>query len=341
MSPDASSGETGASESVVVPRRSAFDLVEGLQLGHAAAALQRLGVLAAMDRFRTATALAEQFSLDAAMLAASLEFLAARSDLVIKRGKRFRVAVGYDPAARFLLDLYAGAFAGNAVALSSLLRRSDKAGAAVDRARHASAFLHVPAGAETLPADLLRRLGKRAVLDLGCGPANLLRAMALSDPDFRGWGIDGNPAMCRNARRRLREAGVAGRVRILRGDAGAPTASLPEAVRAAVDAVVAGDLINEWCADGALEAVARLRRLRNEFPGRLLLIGDYYGRLGHTGRGEDPETLLHDYVQAISGQGIPPPDFRAWRTLYRAAGLRPVHCIEDSASSRFIHLLRL
>ena len=331
------------------PRWSALDLAEGLQLGHALSTLHDLGVLAALARPCSVDALAAEFGLDAAMLGATLEFAAARTDLLSRRGQRFRTTPAYAPPARFMLDLYAGAFAGNAVALRSILRRPARAGAAVDRARHARAFLQVSlqvslqasAGAEAIPAALLHQLGVRTVLDLGCGPGALLRAMALQDDGFRGWGVDANPAMCRNARVRLREAGVSRRVRIMHGDGRNPSRTLSDAVRAKIQAIVAGDLANELCANGADAAVVWLDRLQRDFPQRLLLVSDYYGRLGQRGYAAGRETLLHDYVQAISGQGIPPPHRKAWQAIYRAAGVRLIHCIEDTSTTRFLHLLQL
>lgn len=330
------SGETVAAAS---PRWSALDLAEGLQLGHALSTLQHLGVLDALTRPRSAADLAAEFGLDPALLTAVLEFVAARSDAIGRRGRRFVRAAADTPEARFVTELYAGAFAANAVALPTLLRVPARAGSAVDRARHARAFLYAPGGAEQMPASLLAQLGVRALLDLGCGPAHLLRAMAQQDAEFRGWGIDANPGMCRIARAGLRDAGASRRVRILQGDGRRPERVLPAAARARIDAIVAGDLANELCAvDGA--AVEWLRRLSLAFPQRWLLVSDYYGRLGH-GRDARRETLLHDYVQAISGQGIPPPDRKAWQALYRAAGVRLVHCIEDTSTTRFLHLLRM
>jgi SAM-dependent methyltransferase len=324
------------------PKRSALDLAEGLQLGHALSTLHDLGVLAALAKPQDVASLADSFKLDPALLGATLEFAAARSDLVVKRGQRFRASDMYDPSARFLLDLYAGAFAANAVALPQLLKRPARAGAAVDRARHARAFLHAPSGAERTPAALLAQLGVHGLFDLGCGPGALLRALAEHDPAFRGWGIDANPAMCRIARARLRESGVSRRVRILQGDGRDPARALPVKARAAIEAIVAGDLANELCANGTDAACAWLQRLRRDFPQRLLLVSDYYGRLGQGGADSaDRETLLHDYVQAISGQGIPPPDRRAWQALYRSAGARMIHCLEDISTTRFLHLVQL
>lgn len=340
MSPRASKSQQSP------PRWSALDLAEGLQLGHALSALHDLGVLAAMTRPRTVAELAEAFALDPEMLGAALEYAAARTDLVRKHGKRFVVGDGHTSTARFALDLYAGAFAANAVALPMLLRKPARAGAAVDRRRQAQAFARADEAAHAASAELLRLLDVRAVLDLGCGSGLLLRAMARADAEFRGWGIDANPAMCRLARAGLHDIGAARRVRIILGDGRMPARALSAHDRARVEAVVAGDLANELCARGAAAAVVWLQRLRRDFPGRLLLIADYYGRLGHRIRDEEAEgairqTLLHDYVQAISGQGVPPPDRKAWQGLYRQAGAQLVHCIEDTGTTRFLHLLRL
>jgi hypothetical protein len=53
------------------------------------------------------------------------------------------------------------------------------------------------------------------------------------------------------------------------------------------------------------------------------------------------ETLLHDYVQLISGQGIPPATAAEWRSIYSQAGCRLVHVIDDTSTTRFIHVIAL
>jgi len=93
---------------------------------------------------------------------------------------------------------------------------------------------------------------------------------------------------------------------------------------------------------GEREAVNWFRKLRKLFPGRPLLNCDYYGRLGHTKSRKLPrETLLHDYAQLISGQGIPPATRAQWRSIYSKAGCRLVHVIEDTSTTRFIHIVGL
>jgi hypothetical protein len=73
----------------------------------------------------------------------------------------------------------------------------------------------------------------------------------------------------------------------------------------------------------------------------VLLIGDYYGQLGHRRPPRSHTLAMHDFAQVISGQGIPPPDLASWKQIYRAARCSLVHVIQDHEASFFVHLLKL
>ena len=295
---------------------SSLDLVEALQLAQAVARLHDRGLLTSLSQPRTAEELAKKHRVDVVILRGTLDYIAARTNLVRKQGDRFVATRHYDAASKFLLDVYALAYGGPGV----------------DRRRLARAFKSAsPSGA--LPA-IIRQLGFNHVLDLGCGSGSLLVALARDDPHFVGWGIELDPAMCKVARANVRTARVAGRVKIFRGDAMRPK------IRAGVQAVVASQLANEMFGSGTARVIAWLRRVRRAFPDRPLLIADYYGRLG-TGRRTGRETLLHDFIQLISGQGVPPADRKEWQRLYDAAGCRLVHVIEDTHTTLFVHLVVL
>jgi len=319
----------------------AFDLVEAFQLAHAVATLHDLGLLHALKRPATADELAAARSLDANLLRGVLEYVAARTDILRKSGGRFVAAEGYSGGARFLLDLYVGAYGGNAARLAKILRDPSAAPKAVNRALHARAFEAADGSALGALPEIIRQLGLNHLLDLGCGGGALLLELAGRDPDFVGWGVDINPAACRAARARIRAAGLGRRLRVLKGDCAKPASLLPQGLGAKVRAVTACNVANELFADGHARAVAWLRGLRRVLPGRPLLLVDYYGRLGGKRRRADPQTLLHDYAQLISGQGVPPADADEWRSIYERAGCRPLHIIEDKATTRFIHLLSL
>jgi SAM-dependent methyltransferase len=188
---------------------------------------------------------------------------------------------------------------------------------------------------------VIAQLGRGAVLDLGCGTAALLIALATADPGFAGWGLEKNPAMVRAARAGVRAAGLVRRVRVLAGDVAGLAAAVPDEVAAAIGTVTMCDVANEMFRAGPARFVAWLRTARARFPGRLLIVSDYYGRLGDPDAPPHRETLLQDYVQVISGQGVPPRDARAWQAIYRRAGCRLVHAIEDRTTTRFIHVAQL
>ena len=318
-----------------------FDLVEAFHLSRAVAALHNLEIFTALKKPTTADELSAKYALDADLLRGVLEMVAARTDQLRKSGERFVATRKYDEESRFLLDLYIGAYGGNAAKLAELMRNPSGAPKAVDRARHARAFETVDGSTFGVLPELIRRLELNHVLDLGCGNGALLLELARQSSDFVGWGIDLNLAMCKLARGKIRAASLSKRLRVLRGDCQHLSSVLPAKVSGAVRAVTACNVANELFAEGHARAVAWLRNMRKTLPGRPLLIADYYGRLGQKKGRPSRETLLHDYAQLISGQGVPPASAVEWHSIYSRAGCRLVHIIEDKTTTRFIHILKL
>jgi SAM-dependent methyltransferase len=192
--------------------------------------------------------------------------------------------------------------------------------------------------------QIIRQLQFTNLLDLGCGNGELLLELGKQDGDFIGWGVDANPAMLKLARSRARTARLQNRIRFIEGDCRKAGAALPKQIRSRIDSLSASQVANEMFRDGSQQAVKWLGDLRKNFPARPLLICDYYGRLGQKKSRrieKERETLLHDFAQLISGQGIPPPSAREWRSIYSQAGCQLVHIIEDKTTTRFIHILRL
>jgi hypothetical protein len=186
---------------------------------------------------------------------------------------------------------------------------------------------------------MIRQLALDRILDLGCGSGDLLVRLGQSEPRFVGWGVELNPHLCRIARGRIRAARLTGRLRVIGGDSRRLRALLPATVVSQVTGVTACHVANEMFQSGTRMATAWLRGIRRTLPGRPVLINDYYGRLGVSTRAEDRHTLLHDYTQLISGQGIPPFTLQNWQVIYTDAGYRLVHALEDQATTQFIHVL--
>ncbi|RXT47859.1 RiPP biosynthesis methyltransferase ApyS [Bradyrhizobium betae] len=322
-------------------RHSAFDLAEGFYLAHALLALEHNGVLRSLARPATAAALAKKHHVHAGLLQSALELLAARTNLITCHADRFRLAGAYDDHARFVVHQYLGAYGPAAIALGRTLRKPELAAALIDRKQHAKAFEDSPTLSSDLITDLIVQLGFNDVLDLGCGNGALLSGLTRRMTEFRGFGLDGNPAMCALARRRLKATPDASRVRIFRGDSRRPDTALPASVKRQVRTLSAASLANEFFGSGNREAERWLARLKAAFPGRTLLIGDYYGQLGYGRRLRSRALAVHDFAQAISGQGVPPPDLASWKTIYRNAQCTLVHVVEDEDATFFVHLLKL
>lgn len=322
-------------------RWNTFDLIEAFQLSHAVATLHDLELFKALKKPATADELSARYALDAGLLRGILEYVVARTDLLRKSGERFVATRSYTGESRFLLDLYVGAYGSNAAQLAKLLKDSSVAPKAIDRVRHARAFEAVDGATLGVLPKLIRQLEFNHVLDLGCGNGALLLELARQESEFVGWGLDLNPAMCRVARARIRTARLGKRVHVLGGDCRNLNSVLPTKVSDVVRAVTACNVANEMFTDGHSHAITWLRDMRKVLPGRPLLIADYYGRLGHK-KGHLPrKTLIHDYAQLISGQGVPPASAAEWRSIYSRAGCQLIHIIEDKTTTRFIHILRL
>lgn len=321
------------------PKWSVFDLVEAYQLSRAVAVLNDLNVFESQKPF-SAKQLAAKHGLDATLLAGVLEYVALRTALLRRKAREEFVVTQNNP--RFLIDLYTGAYGATAEQLAKILRDPASAAASVDRVRYARAFEAIGSGARGILPDVISALDFNYTLDLGCGSGDLLLELARRNASFVGWGVDFNPAMLKIARARMREAHMGKRVRFLKADGTRLREEIPESVRSQVRSITCCNFANEMFADGERQAIKWFRELRKLFPSRPLLNCDYYGRLGRTkNRKLQRETLLHDYAQLISGQGIPPATMADWRAIYSKAGCRLVHSIDDTSTTRFIHIIAL
>jgi SAM-dependent methyltransferase len=315
-------------------RWSATDLAEAFHLAHAVNHLVDAGLLD--DQECPVGDLAAARGLDPVVLGGMLEFLAARTDLVSRGETGFRLGPGLGPAERGIIDQYLGAYGPNAAALPDILSCAVNGGSLTDRVRHARAYADTPgAGAALLPG-LLGKLGLNYVLDLGCGSGKLLAELAGRDPAFHGHGVDANPGMIDMAWARGLPAD---RVRFSVGDVTDPRASVPDDVRTETEVLVASNLLNEFFGTSGA-AAGWLRLLGGAFPGRLLVVADYYGVLGHSAE-PPPRLALHDWIQLISAQGVPPPSLDGWQSVYVEADCQLMHAIQDPKASVFIHLVRL
>ena len=321
-----------------------LDLVEGFALAQAVEALHREGILADLSEWRSAAQLAAPRDLDESTLSALLNYTATRTDVLGKQGDRYRLSRAYRNSTWLgqLLDQYVGAYGPNLGNLSAILREPREGRKLVDRKRHADAFRQARMSGFPEVVRIIEKCGFSRVLDIGCGNAGLLASLATAYLEFEGWGIDASADMCRVARQKIAAEGIADRVHVLQGDAWTCGEILEPALRREIQAVVACSLLNEFFLGGDEPAIEWLKSIAELFDDRILVVADYYGRLGRPGDDAAGHVLLHDFVQSISGQGIPPGDVSGWGRIYAAAGCRLSQAFDlGSDVPRFVHIVVL
>lgn len=325
------------SRSTTPPLWSAVDLTQGFFLSHALLTLERLGILESLRKPLTAGDVAAKHQVNQEVLEATLWILAAKTSVVRYRSGKYQTTSAFDQQARFYLLQYAGAYGPNAHQLARILKKPVVGRSLIDREQHRRAYEHVQTSGNDLLAGMVLQLGFNRVLDLGCGTASMLLYLASHRKDFIGWGIDNSLQMCAAARRKVAAAKNGRRIRILHADSRALKSAVSAPIIEQVEAITAKGVANEFFADGISEAVAWLANIKALFPGRTLLIADYYGRGFKKKPG--PAVRLLDYAQVISWQGVPPPDVAGWDRVYRAAKCKLIRSVEDLPN--FIHVLQL
>jgi SAM-dependent methyltransferase len=158
--------------------------------------------------------------------------------------------------------------------------------------------------------------GDGAVVDLGCGPADITVRFAQAYPRCRLDGIDGVPAMLALGQARIAAAGLAERIRLIEGYL--PGAALPQGAYAAVlsnsllhhlkDPLVLWDTVRRCGQPGAAVFVMDLLR-----PNRLEAVDDLVQR--HAAN--EPPVLRRDFRHSLHAAYRP----EEVRQQLQAAGL--------------------
>jgi Methyltransferase domain len=329
-------------------RRGAIDIAEGFYLGRIVHHLHRSGILERLEHPATAEDVARECGYDPEVLRALLEYVRLRTDLLARDGgDSYSLNPAYAPyrVFGFHLDKLLGAYGPPLERLDDLLRAPTLGAELVDDGALAGAFSRLDGDTAAVQSAVIRAWTVDALLDLGSGPGTLLLTLARADPSFRGWGIDANPAVCATATERIAQAGLDGAVRVVCGDVRDVATLLDSDERDRVAGLHAGSLLNELFRSGGDEAVDLVVTLGRLFPGRLLFVSDYYGKLGWTRRvsGAYAHSLLQDVAQTISGQGVPPPDRARWAAIYDAAGSALLDAYEGDHNgvAWFVHVVRL
>ncbi len=182
-------------------------------------------------------------------------------------------------------------------------------------------------GSGTIPwiLKLIKQLGGRYVMDIGCGAGDFLIQLALNWPDGAGIGIDMNREVVAEANQNAERCGVSDRLTFCHAQlSAAPMPIRPEAL-SQVDTLTAMYLLHEFAGRGGPAAiVAAMTQLRKQFPGRKLLMLE--------GERADPVALQtapprtyaqldYSFIHPLSRQG-PLRNPAEWEDIIRSAGAK-------------------
>jgi hypothetical protein len=149
-------------------------LMEGYYVVRILDAFHSAGLLDHLSKGATVDALSAELGYERDRLAALLNYLSLRSDVVKKTALGYHVAAE-DPETQFalhLLDQYVGAYGPCLEALPDILAGRVDGGALVDQDRHAAAFARADRNQADLDTlRLLSELRIKNLVDLGCGTA--------------------------------------------------------------------------------------------------------------------------------------------------------------------------
>lgn len=329
-------------------KRGPLEIIEGFYLAHIINHFHQDGVFQRLTGEQDEAEVAVEFGYDDELFKALLDFIYQTTNLLARnRSKHYLFNPKYQRYyfLGFQFDKFIGSY-GPALAQLEQSLRSEKLGRPlVNRDVEARAYHTLGSPPNPLVIEIVQDLKLHSLIDLGCGPATLLTALCEADTTFKAWGIDESKEMCKVARERIANAHLTKRISIIHADARNLGKYIRLQVRQNIEALQSKGLFNELFRHGNDGAIKYLLKLKKWFPGRLLFIVDYYGKLTRVPnvRPKYRHTLIHDVIQVITAQGIPPSDLAGWVAVYTAAGCSIEHAFEGDSQGIewFVHLVRL
>lgn len=163
--------------------------------------------------------------------------------------------------------------------------------------------------------DLLRKLGVRQVLDLGCGDLEFLFLLCQELP-VSCIGIDNNAAAVAHAEKRLQESPFAHRIQVHQADMFA----VGDLRRrwGDVEALTAIDVFHEYLSEGESRIRKLLEEFREAFPRSALVVAEFCLQSRERLRRRPTAFVEHHLFHQLTNQVILPA--QRWRTIFREAG---------------------
>ncbi len=316
---------------------------QGIRNGYARAfivfALHETGVFQQLrGGAKTVPQLAQACGLDAHLLDGVMNFLAFADRIVRKEGDCFALTERADWLfADPVLAMSFGAVGAYSCLLYELvpaLRRQRRYGVDFHNQGELLARGSYYTGKANYPwvvQEMIRR-GVKTFADLGCGSGETLIAFCKLDPSLHGVGVDISDGSLSEARRRVAEAGLSDRIRLVKGDFTKPETFADEVRQ--VDAFNGIMSFHEFLLDGEEPVVRLFAGLKRQFPGRHIFVGEF-NRLSDQELAAMPypqriHPLFYQYIiHPLTWQGLPTTKAR-WLSIFERAG-----CAVDTVKEDF------
>ena len=85
--------------------------------------------------------------------------------------------------------------------------------------------------------------------------------------------------------------------------------------------------------------------MKKAFPGKFLVVVDYYGSFNtrEANNKDLQHNYVHDVMQILTGQGVPPKNYKEWNEYYAKAKCNLLHVHEGRSNGIkwFIHIVKL
>jgi SAM-dependent methyltransferase len=278
-------------------------------------------------------AAAAALGLDATILQSLIDYLVGRG-LMVPEGDAVVLSAQGQPywnyVTRGVLTSHVGGYNPLLTRLGPLLRqeiRLDDPG--LDRLGRLVAvgagYTLLGSGTVAWVLEVIRRLGGRHVLDLGCGAGDFLVQLARQWPHGSGVGIDATAEAIAEAKKKASQFGVAERVDFHQAALAAEPLKVAKGITDRVDTLTAMYVLHEFGGTGGPDAIARvLAALRQQFPGRKLLMVEGT-RADPVELGASPPRtfgqLDYSFLHPLSRQGpLRTPD--EWERIIDQAGAK-------------------
>jgi ubiquinone/menaquinone biosynthesis C-methylase UbiE len=268
-------------------------------------------------------------------------FIKQSTDIIeSEMGNFFTINPNYSQYATsgFHIDKFLGAYGQFKVKAKApqIIMDEKKFAAAFDKASYHQTNHHI--------LQLLSQLGVKTLLDLGCGTGKLLIDFCEQSKQHKAFGIEQNVHLLPIVKKQIKQNKLSASIKLIKGNVTNFNTLLKANEQKSIDAIYGASILNEFF-QSPTTLVQFLKNLKKTFAGKFFIVVDYYGILNtkQAAKKNKSHNYVHDVMQVLSGQGVPPSTKNDWDVYYKKAGCKLIlaHEAKNNSINWFIHVIKL